>query len=263
MRNLQVMAFLVFVAFVFCLPAIAQIDTPVFRYQGSNGLTGNRFEEVFIYIQQKPEGYVLGGEYKLDVRKCYIQGTYNSKTGKVSGKLSGCTKGRGGNLDGLEVSGFRQERGDTFQISIGHIDEIILWRNGVKPQTSSSTNNSKTPTWSGTWVDGGSKTVISGGPNALTANFEYKIGESSGSGSWSKCFVIRDTATCEWTAQHIDNTKDGHRHGTVKATLSGNTLSVTYFEKEPEWNYHPPYNKDNVNSSMFDGATHTASLKRQ
>jgi hypothetical protein len=120
--------------------------------------------------------------------------------------------------------------------------------------------------WSGTWrdaADAANVVNISGSGNSLSASFKYESGSASGNGSWSNCKVEGNTAQCNWTVSHQDDTKTGTRRGTLKATLSSDTITGSYFEDTPQWNYKPGYNASNVTSSMHKGAVWPISLKRQ
>ena len=117
--------------------------------------------------------------------------------------------------------------------------------------------------WAGTWIDGIIVTNISGGGNSISASFTYKDTNLIGSGSWSNCTVQGNTAKCNWTASHEDDTKSGTRRGTLDATISGNTITGSYYEDTPQWSYKPGYSASNITSSMYKGAVHAINLTRR
>lgn len=120
----------------------------------------------------------------------------------------------------------------------------------------------QTGNWSGTWIDGISVVKISGSGNSLSATWTYKDTNLNGSGSWSACKVEGNTAKCNWTVAHEDDTKAGTRKGTLEATLNGTTIAGSYYEDAPQWSYKPGYSASNVTSSMYKGAVHPMNLKR-
>jgi beta-lactam-binding protein with PASTA domain len=109
--------------------------------------------------------------------------------------------------------------------------------------------------WSGTYVEPNSTIVLSGSAAGLSASFTYEVGAAKGSGSWTGCQVEGNTAKCNWTAAHEDETKSGTRSGTVQVTLDGNSITGSYTENEPVFSYKPGYSAASVVSSMHQGAT--------
>lgn len=120
--------------------------------------------------------------------------------------------------------------------------------------------------WSGTWTrtDGVETVNVLGGGGSISATFQYQGGDFSGNGQWSNCRLTGSTVACDFNANHDDSTKSGTRKGTVKMTLSGNTMSGHYREGEnPKWSWKPGYGPHNVNSSMVEGAVFNGSYNRK
>ncbi len=122
--------------------------------------------------------------------------------------------------------------------------------------------------WVGTWVhatDSGSETVtISTKGSSFNVSFSYKqSGERSGNGQWKNCKLRGNTVTCVWTAEHDDPQKTGTRQGTLKMTLSGNTISGSYLEDVAHWNWKPGYGPHVFDGSMGKDVVHSRNYKRQ
>jgi hypothetical protein len=118
--------------------------------------------------------------------------------------------------------------------------------------------------WAGTWAGSYNHVVtISGGGDSISASFQYQQVGASGSGQWSNCRVTGNTLECDYTAHHDDATKSGSRSGKVKVSLSGDTITGTFYEDTPQWSYKPGYSAANVNSAMFKGAEFHVTFKRQ
>jgi hypothetical protein len=118
--------------------------------------------------------------------------------------------------------------------------------------------------WTGTWVGSYNQIVrISGGGSSISASFEYQQPGASGNGQWSNCRVTGNTAECNYTANHDDETKSGTRRGKLIVTLNGDTITGTYYEDEPQWTYKGDRNATNVTSAMYKGAQFPVTFKRQ
>jgi hypothetical protein len=118
--------------------------------------------------------------------------------------------------------------------------------------------------WTGTWTGSYEYIVhISGAGDSISATYRYEQVGASGSGQWSNCRVTGNTAECDYTGTHDDATKSGTRRGKVKVTLSGDTMTGTWYEDTPQWSYKPGYSAANVSSAMFKGAEFYMIFKRQ
>jgi hypothetical protein len=108
--------------------------------------------------------------------------------------------------------------------------------------------------WAGTWI--GSSTVkltasgdtVTGSDLWVDANDGKPVPHRS-TGQWKNCRISGAEMSCDWTAQYTDADKDMDRHGTLKATLSGDTMHVVAVEGAPTatWRVAP------YASSMHEG----------
>jgi len=135
----------------------------------------------------------------------------------------------------------------------------------AKEQSRSRSSLSK---WTGTWLytdDNGSENVtISTKSNSLSASFKYtRSAGRSGNGQWTNCNARGNTLKCDWTAEHDDPEKTGTRRGTLKMTLSGDTISGTYLEDYASWNWKPGYGPHVFDGSMGKDVVHSRRYNRQ
>jgi dipeptidyl aminopeptidase/acylaminoacyl peptidase len=133
-------------------------------------------------------------------------------------------------------------------------------RKTVNTKTDSTSAN-----WAGTWLssDDFETVVISKTNDSITAKFKYKGGDRSGAGEWKNCKVRGNTTKCDWTADHDDSTKTAKRWGTLKVTLKGDALNVTYEETDASLNWKPGYGPHIFDGSMGAGVIRSRDYKRQ
>ena len=79
-------------------------------------------------------------------------------------------------------------------------------------------------------------------------------------GQWSDCKVNGNSAKCNWTCSYSDNDKSGTRNGTLEVTLSGNTISGSYYEDTPSFTWKPGVDKY---TKMQKGAVWPFNMKRK
>ena len=92
--------------------------------------------------------------------------------------------------------------------------------------------------WIGVFENDIQKMTIKGSGNSISAHFTYKIGNSTGRGTWVNVKVEGNTATGSWTDEYKDADKSAKRNGSLVATLSGNTLTYDYKENEPAFTWN-------------------------
>src|ERR1041385_4976063 len=154
MKNLRLVAFVVFGICAFCLPAQAQKQ---WSYKADNKKTSGRIgyggepdsnihqsrEMITITITQRPNGYEVSGYLQLGEYTCDIEGSYFTAGKRLRGK---CLQSQD---EDVEITGVKLSGSDAFQITVngGHWGRnavIVAYRNGIKPKTS-ETNVSETP----------------------------------------------------------------------------------------------------------------------
>src|SRR5436190_20383042 len=158
MKNLRLVAFVLFAVCAFCLPAQAQKK---WTYKGDDGKGG----EITIIITQRPTGYEVSGDYKPSPsRVCKLRGSYLPAGQRLKAT---CEYDNG---EKEEVTGSKQEKEDVLPVEAGVGDRggiyggtIVAKRVGAKPATigsstessSSSTESSVVGTWKWAYAEAG------------------------------------------------------------------------------------------------------------
>jgi hypothetical protein len=133
-----------------------------------------------------------------------------------------------------------------------------------KREDLNSTETMTTPTatvnWSGTYVSTASTMTVVGTARSLSATEQWKTGGRNGTNTWVNCQVKGNTAKCNWTGTYEgDPDKTAERHGTLEVTLSGNTITGTYYEDEPTFHW----NVGAYPSAIHKGATWPINVQRK
>src|SRR3954469_9660484 len=130
---------------------------------------------------------------------------------------------------------------------------FVLWLSGLSLVATvvgfSLAQNSRpkfkaSSSWAGKWVstDKSETIEIAISQNEITSSFKYKSPDRTVTGKWTACKASGNTLKCKWTGDHEDATKTARRKGRLKATLTGDTLSVIYNEEATEdMNWKPGY----------------------
>lgn len=133
-------------------------------------------------------------------------------------------------------------------------------------KTKPPTRNTVSSGYIGQWLssDEYETVIISSNDNSIAASFTYKSADRSVIGKWTDCKVSGNTLKCKWNGDHEDATKTAKRKGTLKATLKGDALSVTYSEEDTEdMNWKPGYGPHIFDSSIGAGVIRERNYKRK
>ena len=159
MKNLRLMAFLVFVVCTFSLLTMSQTikgSKPTqWVYKAKEEGTE---KEITIIITRRPNGYEVTGEYTQyyngqGFKTCKFRGTYFPATGRLAARCS--EKASEGDEAVLEtISGSRRTADDAFQVEVRG-SKFLAKREGAKSKNTSTNETSVVGTWKWAYAEKG------------------------------------------------------------------------------------------------------------
>ena len=220
MKNLRLVAFVVFAVCAFSLPAQAQNK---WTYKADNGLN----EVVTIIITQRPNGYEVTGEIRGLAHLCDIRGQYFPASQRLR---ASCDDGYSTDVP---IDGFKIQGRDALQITApfgggGQFRPfvVVAERVGAKPDVKASTNSSGSVTGCGlgrVWDD-----VESGHNQTWTRQGDSNVFKAAGIVNGEK-FTATQSITITGNRVSINRyeASDGNTC-TFDGTIEGGTASGTY-----------------------------------
>jgi hypothetical protein len=152
--------------------------------------------------------------------------------------------------------GYKQKNG-TLNINQNPYRTVITLERADSPAVTTPS----APGWVGEWLQSGGTVTIKGTETNFSAAYQYRRPPTKGVGSWESCEVNGNTAKCSAKEEYEDEEKFASRHGTVQATLKGDTITGVFVESTPTFRWKP--GSPPWNSSIREGQKWPFTLTRK